>query len=186
MSDQRSNGNGNGETPKPPSKPAEAAVQPPRQEIVPPALESALRSIGVDPRDPNVSKALIEISATMMFSGSLPLAPPQILKEYGNIRPELIDKLIEWTEQQSAHRRNLETLRTEGSERRMYRAQYIGAAVALGGLSLAAYVAHYSAAAAIAIALVSVGGPTAAIWLAHNMRRQSPPIPPTPPPTPKS
>src|ERR1700730_5856526 len=183
MSDQSSGENG--EKSKLPNKTAETVAAPQHQEIVPSVLESALRNVGVDPNDRNVSKALA-ISLTMMFSGSLPLAPPQILKEYGNIRPELIDKLIEWTEQQSAHRRNLETLRTEGSERRMYRAQYIGAAVALGGLSLAAYVAHYSAAAAIAIALVSVGGPTAAIWLAHNMRRQSPPIPPTPPPTPKS
>jgi uncharacterized membrane protein len=170
-----SNGN-DGEKPKPPSKPAEGRAEPPRNEIVPPALESILRDISVDPRDPNVSKAL-EISLTMMFSGSLPLAPPPILKEYGNIRPELIDKLIKWTEDQSAHRRELERLRTEGSERRLNRSQWIAAVVAVGGLILAAFVGSYSnpngatAAIAIAIALVSVGGPTAAIWLAHNVRR---------------
>src|SRR5262245_55628685 len=83
-----------------------------RQEIIPPALQTALRDVGVDPQDPNVSKAL-EISLTMMFRGSLPLAPPPILREYGNVRPELIDKLVEWTEQQSTHRRELERLRTE-------------------------------------------------------------------------
>ena len=155
-----------------------------RQDIVSPALESILRNAGVDPTDPNVSKAL-EVSLTMMFSGSLPLAPPPILKEYGNIRPELIDKLIEWTEQQSAHRRKLERLRTEGSERRLNRSQWIGAAVALGGLGLAAIVGSYSASTAIAIVLVAVGGPTAAIWLAHNMRRPPPPAPPFPPSTTK-
>lgn len=183
MSDHGSNGN-DGEKPKPLSKTAEAAVEPQRQEILPPDLQSVLRTIGVDPTDPNVSKAL-EISL-MMFRGSLPLPPPPILKEYGNIRPELIDKLISWTEEQAAHRRNMEKLRTEGSEKRMFRAQWIGTAVALGGLSLAAYVAHYSTATAIAIALVGVGGPTAAIWLAHNMRKQSPPAPPIPPPPPET
>lgn len=179
MSDQGSSGNANGK-PQPQDKPAEIVATPERQEIVPPALETALRQIGVDPRDPNVSKAL-EISLTMMFSGSLPLAPPPILKEYASIRPELVDKLVEWTEKQADHRRDLERLRTQGSEKRQFRAQWIGAVVALGGLVLAAYVGHYSAPTAIAIALVAIGGPTAAIWLAHNMRRPEPPKPPTAP-----
>ena len=183
MSDQGSNQN-EGEKPKPPSKPEEAGNEPSRQEIFPPTLESVLRNIGIDPMDPNVSKAL-EISLTMMFSGSLPLAPPPILREYGNIRPELIDKLVEWTEQQSAHRREMERLRTEGSEKRQNRSQWIGATVAIGGLILAAIVGSYSVPTAIAIALVAVGGPTAAIWLAHNMRRPQPPKPTAPPSMPK-
>jgi uncharacterized membrane protein len=182
MSDRGNNGNG-GEKPKPLSKPAEAVAEPLRQEIIPPDLEAFLRKIGVDPTD--VSRALQITLTSLTMSGSLPLAPPPILREYGNIRPELIDKLVEWTEQQSTHRREMERLRTEGSEKRMHRAQWIGASVALGGLSLAAYVAHYSTAAAIAIALVSVGGPTAAIWLAHNMRRPTPPTAPAPPATPQ-
>jgi uncharacterized membrane protein len=176
--------NGDGARDRPPSESVASAVELSRQEIVPAALESVLRNVGVDPRDPNVSKAL-EISLTMMFSGSLPLAPPPILSEYGKIRPELIDKLVQWTEQQARHRREMERLRTEGSEKRMFRAQWIGAAVALGGLILSAIVAQYSTAAAIAIALVCVGGPTAAIWLAHNMRRPSPPPAPIPPAPPK-
>ena len=179
MSDQGSS-ESNGEKPKPPSKPNETRDDPVRQVIVPPDLESVLRNVGLDPKDPNVSKAL-EISLTMMFSGSLPLASAPILKEYGNIRPELIDKLVEWTELQSSHRREMERKRTEGSERRLDRAQLIGAVVATGGLVLAATAGNYSAPTAIAIALVAVGGPTAAIWLAHNMRRSPPPVPPTPP-----
>jgi uncharacterized membrane protein len=186
MSDNGSNRN-DGEKPKPLSKAAEEAVEPQRQQIVPPPLEAFLRTIGVDPTDPNVSRALqISLTSLTTMSGSLPLAPPPILREYGNIRPELIDKLVEWTEQQSTHRREMERLRTEGSEKRMNRAQWIGASVALGGLSLAAYVANYNTAAAIAIALVSIGGPTAAIWLAYNMRRPSPPTPPAPPNPPAS
>jgi uncharacterized membrane protein len=135
MSDQPTND----EKSRLPSNP----IEPSRKDILPPALESALRSLGVDPTDPKISKAL-EISLTMMFSGSLPLAPPPILREYGNIRPELIDKLIEWTEQQSAHRREMERCRTTGSEKRQNRGQLIGAVVMLGGLSLAAVSGHAS------------------------------------------
>jgi hypothetical protein len=46
-------------------------------EIIPPALDTALRTAGVDTRDPNVSRA-IEISL-MMYSGTLPLPPPPVL-----------------------------------------------------------------------------------------------------------
>jgi uncharacterized membrane protein len=163
-----------------------------RQEINPESdrlLESILRSSGIDPRNPQVSRALEISLSTMMFSGSLPLVPPPILQEYGNIRPELVDKLIDWTEKQATHRRELERLRTEGSEKRLNRSQWIGAIVAVTGLALSAIVANHSA-TAIAIALVAIGGPTAAIWLAHNTRRSSPapptptiPAPPSPPTT---
>jgi hypothetical protein len=189
MSDQSSKGGGE----KPPSNkrpPSELVPGPSPQEIIPATLDSVLRKVGIDPTDPNVSKAL-EISLTMMFSGSLPIAPPPILREYGNIRPELIDKLIEWTDLQSNHRRDLERIRTEGSEKRLNRAQGIGATIALGGLCLAALVGTFGNMwAAIIIAIVAVGGPTAAIWLAQNVRKQPPQLPTQPAqpasPTPQS
>jgi len=172
-----SNNGSDGEKPKSPSKPADAPPEPLPQEIFPTALESALRSFGIDPNDPKVSKAL-GISLTMMFSGALPWAPPPILKEYGNIRPDLIDKLIKLTEEQSAHRCDMELRRTVGSETRLNRSQWIGAVVAGGGLVLSAIAAYYNTAAAIVIAVVGVGDPTAAIWLAHNMHKPSTPKPP--------
>jgi hypothetical protein len=179
MSDQ--NKKGDGETPTPDKgSPAEIATGTGPQEIIPADLDSVLREIGIDTRDPKVSKAL-EISLTMMFGGSLPLVPPPILREYGNIRPELIDKFIEWTELQADHRRGLEKFRTEGSEKRLNRGQWIGATSALGGLCLAALVGMYGNVwAAIAIAIVAVGGPTAAIFLAQNVRKQSPQLPTQP------
>ena len=166
----------------------ERSTEPPNdhfKELVPADLNSALRRVGVDPKNPDVSKAL-EISLTMMFSGSLPMVPPPILREYQNIHPQLVDKFIEWTELQANHRRQLEDLRTRGSERRLDRSQLVGAVVAMGGLILAALVGTYGNMwAAIAIAVVSVGGPTAAIWLAHAFRQPpKSPSAPTPPPTP--
>ena len=52
--------------------------------------------------------------------------------------------------------------------------------VALGGLGLAAIVGIFGNMwAAIAIAVVSIGGPTAAIWLARNVRKPAAPLSPT-------
>jgi hypothetical protein len=50
-------------------------------EIIPPALNTVLRTAGVDTQDPNVTKAL-EISLIAMSGGPLPLPPAPILAEY--------------------------------------------------------------------------------------------------------
>jgi|SRR5712691_2931250 len=110
--------------------------QTPSTEIIPPALDTALRTAGVDTRDPNVSKA-IEISL-LMFSGSLPLPPPTVMAEYNSAFPGLVEKIVSWTEEQRQHRMRLERVRTEGSEARFDRGQWIAGAVALGGLALVA------------------------------------------------
>jgi uncharacterized membrane protein len=187
MSDQGTNRN-EGEKTKPPNEPKDKGAALTPQEIVPPALESVLRNVGVDPKDPNVVSRTLEVSL-MMLSGSLPIAPPPILKEYGNIRPQLVDKLIDWTEQQATHRRELEKMRTAGSERRLDRSQHNALFVALGGLCLAAVVGIWGNMwASIVIAIVSIGGPTAAIWLAHSVRKSqqttpiAPGLPVVPPP----
>jgi uncharacterized membrane protein len=107
----------------------------------------------------------------MMFSGSLPIAPPQILNEYKKVDPALVQKLVDWTEQQSKHRRDIENLKANSSEARLDRGQLIGAAVALGGLTLATVVGVWGNPwVAGLMAIVAVGGPTAAIYLARNMR----------------
>jgi uncharacterized membrane protein len=178
------NKNGN-KTPNEPALDKPTASQP---EFIPPALDSALRTAGIDTRDPNVFRAL-QISLTMMFSGSLPLPPPEILKEYENIRPELVNKLVEWTEQQAGHRRSLEVVKVQRTENRYDRGQTIAASVAIGGLIISGIVGIFGNPwVAAVIAIVSVGGPTAAIWLARNIRSQSAqpqkpvqPIPPVPP-----
>jgi uncharacterized membrane protein len=140
-------------------------------EGLPAVLASALRTAGIDTHDPAVSKAL-EISTTM-FGGSLPFVPPQILREYKEIDPGLVQKLIEWTEDQAKHRRRLEVRRTARAENRLDRGQYIAGALAISGLILATIEGILgSAQAAAVIAAVSVGGPTAAIWLAQSIRKR--------------
>jgi uncharacterized membrane protein len=143
------------------------------QEVIPPGLDTVLRTAGIDPT-PEVTKA-IEISL-MMFRGSLPLPPPPILSEYEKTFPGLTEKIVAWTEEQRIHRQALERQRTDGAEKRMDRGQYIAGGVAIWGLTMAAVAGVWSAPVGVVIAIVAIGGPTAAIWLARSGGQpQSPP-----------
>lgn len=119
----------------------------------------------------------------MLFRGQLPLPPPSILAEYEQHFPGLCEKVVGWTEAQRTHRQTLERQKTDGQEKRMNRGQIIAGAVALWGLTMATIAAAWSTPAAIAIAIVCIGGPTAAIYLARNTNQQTP-QPTRPPPGP--
>jgi uncharacterized membrane protein len=116
----------------------------------------------------------------MTVGGLLLLPPPRILAEYEKDFPGLVDRIIGWTEEQRKHRQSLERLQTEGSEKRMNRGQLIAGGLACWGLTMAVV-----AGAGIAIAVVSIGGPTAAIWLARNTSasKSRPTVPQSPPET---
>ena len=76
----------------------------PPTSVIPPDINEALRSVGVDPLDPRVTKTL-EISFSMMMArGTLPLPPAQVLLEYNSVYPEMAAKIIGWTEEQRKHR----------------------------------------------------------------------------------
>ncbi len=180
------------ETPKPLSDDS-TAKQP---EIILPELIAALRSLGIDPSNPDraaaVSKAL-EFSLTM-FGGPLP--PPSLLAEYNKAVPGLADRIVGWVEQQREFRQSQERFRSERSQNRMDRGQIIAATVAIVGLFLAAWVGVWgNVVAACIIAIASIGGPTAAVVLARrgvfssrspsaNTHTSPPtPAPPSPAPT---
>ncbi|MSO98590.1 MAG: DUF2335 domain-containing protein [Rhodospirillaceae bacterium] len=129
---------------------------------------SVLQNAGKNPSSSNLTKAIF--SLTMMSSGPLP--PPTMLAEYERAIPGLGQKIVGWTEQQREHRQSPERLRIDGSERRMNRGQIIAASVALFGLALAASVGMWGiSSVGITIAIVSVGGPTAAVALARYSGR---------------
>ncbi len=161
------------ETPPPRGSPTEA---------FPPALGQALKTAGVNLSDPNVSKTL-EISLSMMMaSGSLPLPPPSLLVEYERLYPGFTAKLIEWTEEQRRHRMELEKQVTQGSEIRMNRGQYVAAGIAFFGLLLSAIVGILGNSwVGSVLAIVSIGGPTAAIYLARGTGVRSSKTPSPPP-----
>lgn len=139
-------------------------------EGIPAPLERALREAGVNTHDPEVQRTLQVISVSSIVArGTLPLPPPQLLAEYQQVLPDLPQRLINWTETQSAHRRELELLKAEGQERRMNRGQWGALAVSLIGLVIAGVVGVYgNGITASFIALFSVGGPAAAVLLASN------------------
>jgi uncharacterized membrane protein len=143
---------------------------PPLSDGIPPPLERALREAGVNTHDPEVQRTVQIISVSSISArGTLPLPPPQLLAEYQGVLPDLPQRLINWTETQAAHRREMERLKAEGQESRMNRGQWGALAVALGGLSIAGVVGIYGNGIASAfIALFSVGGPAAAVMLASN------------------
>jgi uncharacterized membrane protein len=137
----------------------------------------------VNPRDLDLTKAL-EISL-MMVSGSLPLPPASLLLQYEKAFPGLVEKIVSWTDSQRQHRQDLERKKTDGAEKRMNRGQLIAGSVAVYGLTSSAFVGIFGNPwAAIALAIVSIGGPTAAIWLARggNLSQPNPKPPQSKPP----
>jgi uncharacterized membrane protein len=139
----------------------------PLPEIIPRVLDGALRSAGLDISDPKISRA---VEVTMMVaSGPLPLPPPDILEAYETRFPGLVDRFIGWTEEQRQHRFAIETERTRREENRLDRAQIFTASIAVCGLVGATVVGIYgSVIVASIIAIVSIGGPTAAVYLARH------------------
>jgi hypothetical protein len=79
---------------------------------------------------------------------------------------------MEWIKDQTRHRQKQEQKRTDGSEKRLGRAQNYAFIVALFGLTVSMISAYFgSTVAAIAFAIVSVGGPGAATVLARILDR---------------
>ncbi|MBL4540178.1 MAG: DUF2335 domain-containing protein [Rhodobacteraceae bacterium] len=104
-----------------------------------------------------------------------PLLPPQILAQYGEVVEGLPARLVEWTERESQHRRDMEIRAFEEARILRLRSQAIGAGVAGLGILVAGYVAVAGTGAgaplvAGVIAIVSVGGPFAARLLAERWR----------------
>lgn len=113
-----------------------------------------------------------------------PLLPPRILQDYNDVVPGLAEKLIEWTESESSHRRKMEQRAFEVSVGFQSRGQWFGLIVSLFGLSVSGLIVYFSrdseaagpaAWVATVIAIVSIGGPFAARLLASRFNRQSEP-----------
>lgn len=98
-----------------------------------------------------------------------------MFKQYEDSFPGTVEQIIKLTVQQGRHRQELERLKTQGEERRLNRGQFIAASVALLGIAIAGFVGLYGNLwVAGVIAIVGVGGPTAAVWLARVVPSHSP------------
>jgi uncharacterized membrane protein len=138
---------------------------------VPTVLNDALRGAGVDPDDPQVSRAL-EITF-MSISGSTSLPPAILLQQWEPLYPGITKKFVEWTEAQTAHRQAIEKARASRSEDRQDRSQAITERAMYLGLILAAAVGIWGSwVVGSVLAVVSVGGPAAATLLARYLHGQ--------------
>lgn len=140
---------------------------------VPTVLGDALRAAGIDPNDPKVFRAL-EVTF-MSISGSSSLPPAILLHQWEPLYPGITRKFVEWAEKQSAHRQTIERQRADRSEDRQDRSQAITERAMYLGLILAAVVGIWGSwIVGSVLAIVSIGGPTAATALARYTPRQKP------------
>ncbi|GEM_PF-4005050 len=107
-----------------------------------------------------------------------PLLPPKLLQEYDQVIPGLSEKLVEWTENETRHRHDLDNQSFNEVRSLRSRAQIFGFIVAITGLLSAGAIgiaaALYSSSSAAVLggvlAIVSVGGPFAARILAGRFK----------------
>lgn len=108
-----------------------------------------------------------------------PLPRPEVMADYDKAVPGLAAKLVEWTENETRHRHQLEQRSFEETKILRSRAQVFGVVVSVTGLVIAGVVGSFAAingsvsgaTAASVIAIVSVGGPFAARLLANAWNR---------------
>jgi uncharacterized membrane protein len=131
-------------------------------DIIPPEAVEVLRKAGID--SPEKAAAVITVAASVSRS---PYPSPEMLRAYEDFRPGMADQVLQQVHEQRKHRQNLEKLRTKGSERRMNHAQRNSLIIAILSIFLAAGAAYYSTIVAGVIAVVGVGGPSAATILAR-------------------
>lgn len=135
-----------------------------------PDVLSQLDWQAIPERERQILQTVIHAKFEMIRS---PLLPPTLLREYNDVVPGLAEKLVEWTETESEHRRSMEKKAFEETRKLQSRGQWFGGTVSIIGLCLAALIAYLSptassATVAVIIAIVSVGGPFAARLLASR------------------
>lgn len=75
----------------------------------------------------------------MQVEYSGPLPPPNLLAQYEEITPGLVDRIVTMTERQSEHRQRMELAFFRGDQRRSWVGLFLGFLVALAGLAVTAY-----------------------------------------------
>ncbi len=141
---------------------------PPEPEELLDALQGILEQIGIGEDDPRARVVISEVRTLVGYRGPIP--PPQMLAEYERVHPGLAKRIVDAWDDQARHRKQLEAQMTGGAEARMNRSQVFALAVALAGLLVAGAVGIWGSwVAASVIAIVAVGGPSAATVIARYL-----------------
>ena len=137
-------------------------------EILPPEAQQKLKELGIDLDDPKFRRVL----GVFLEAYSGPIPPPSMLAQYEKVRPGIVDKIIDWNDRQMLHRHTLEKESSNRSEDRMDRGQWLAGGAMIFGLIIAGLVGVYGNGwVASVIAIVAVGGPTAAVALTRHLGR---------------
>lgn len=97
------------------------------------------------------------------FSGPLP--PPELLKTYGELMPDLPERIVAMVEKEQAHKHNRENKTLEYVRNDVRRGQILGALVSLGSLAAAVFCAWIGASWIIVLGTILPGFSTLFYWL---------------------
>jgi len=131
-----------------------------------------LQQLGLDVESPHALAEAIELLSTVTMSRS-PYPSAEMLTGYERFRSGFADRIIDKIDAQTRHRQRLEEERVFKDERRRDRGQIFGFITAITGLVVSALIALQGGSFVVAsiIAIVAVGGPSAANLLARYFER---------------
>jgi uncharacterized membrane protein len=140
--------------------------------IIPDAEIERLRSLGVDIDDPSIADEIAFIASQVSVSES-PYPSADILEQYENFRPGLSERIIERIDRALDKSAEQRLLLHDRQERRKDRAQWSAIGISFFGLIVAPLTAYFTDGWVVPsiIAIISVGGPNAAMVLARYLDR---------------
>jgi uncharacterized membrane protein len=133
-----------------------------------------LQQLGLDVESPHAIAEAIELLSTVTMSRS-PYPSAEMLSGYEQFRSGFADRILDKIDAQTTHRQRLEEARVFKDERRRDHSQIFGFVTAIAGLSVSALITLQGGSFLVAsiIAIVAVGGPSAANVLARYFERHN-------------
>jgi uncharacterized membrane protein len=134
-----------------------------------------LQQLGLDAGSPHAVAEAMELLSTVTMSRS-PYPSAEMLAGYEQFRNGFSERIIDKIDAQTLHRQRLEETRVLKDERRRDRSQIFGFITSIAGLIVSALIALQGGSFLVAsiIAIVAVGGPSAANVLARYFERTNP------------
>lgn len=127
---------------------------------------SMKRSDEGDKTSPSVAVGVhkkITRQVVQKFSGPLP--PPELLKTYGELMPDLPERIVAMVEKEQAHKHNRENKTMEYVRNDVRRGQILGVLVSLGSLATAGFCAWIGAPWIVVLGTILPGLSTVFYWL---------------------
>jgi len=118
-----------------------------------------------DEEDKTHPSAIVGVHEKVVQKFSGPLPPPELLKGYGELMPDLPERIVAMVEKEQAHKHNRENKTMEYVRNDVRRGQILGALVSLGSLATAGFCAWIGAPWIIVVGTILPGLSTFFYWL---------------------